>query len=1291
MASFRTIGRFEIEGERATGGAGTVYAGRDPASGIRVAVKLIRGLTAADMARFRREAETLAQLRHPGVVRYVDHGQIGSGTAYLAMELLDGEDLKARLAREPLTFHETAVLGQRVADALAAVHGHRLVHRDIKPANIFLPEGRIADATLVDFGLVRHDQRGLETDVTATGIVVGTPAYMSPEQARGQRGIDARADIFALGCVLYRCIAGRAPFEGKHIVAVLTKVILEHPPPLRGARPDVPGPLADLVGRMLEKAPDRRPASATVVARALGALVPVLEAAPSEGGDDEPPPSSRSGLTTSELWIATLLMVGGAPHEESGDVHEKVRAIAAAEGCRIEGLREGTQVITVTAVAPVSDQATRVAEIALALRSALPAARMAIATGRAEVGRLRLIGDAIDRAAVLLGARGDDAAGIAIDDVTAALLDPRFETAREDGELRLLGARLAEAPARTVLGRVTPMLGREWEMRSIETFFRECAEEPAARPVLVTGAAGMGKSRLAHEVVAALRRATPNVEVWSGRGDPLRNESALGVLGQIIRSAAGVVDGDAPEARRRRLTHLVKSRAPARDVEWMVAILGEASGAPSPGDASPALHAARQDGRIMSEQIGAAWQALVDATCATRPLILVLNDLQWADGATIALVGAALAGLSHRPWLVLALARPEIHENHPGLWVEQGVQEIRLRSLSKRASVELAREVLGESAGPDTVERIAVRADGNAFYLEELLRAVAESKRTGSPVGPLPETVLGMVQARLSGLDAETRRLLRAASVFGDVFWLGGVAALLGGSPPRAGLDMLVQRELVSLAAGSRFAGETELSFRHGMLREGAYAMLTPMDRANGHALAGEWLLQHGEADAMVIAHHFELAGEQERAAGLLLRAATLALAAGDIQAAITCGSKALPHLGAGAERLACLRLLGEASVWQQSWAAADAHAGELAALAPAGRDMWFWAQGLQMTAAYALGRQEVIFQTMAAAMGTEPAPGAAAPAVIVLATCVLVLCFSGQLHMATAQAARVAALLERDATTDPVARGWAALSQTWVSAWIDGDPWTARRHARTACSIFEEARISRLERFARVFLAMTSWNLGLLDEAEVELRPLVRAAGDPLLGMIATRYLTFVLIERGELAEARRLAEERLAEARASGRGDSAAREAEGRWMLGVIAAREGDPSSAAEHLSASLDGLRTLPPQWLIAASRLAYVRLAQGRAAEALALTREAMEVQARMGGHGHRSLLLRVAHAEALHATGERDAAAGELREALALLHVRAEGIDDPAVRRRFLEGRAENRRALDLAREWGLLP
>src|SRR5918996_303110 len=171
------------------------------------------------------------------------------------------------------------------------------------------------------------------------------------------------------------------------------------------------------------------------------------------------------------------------------------------------------------------------------------------------------------------------------------------------------------------------------------------------------------------------------------------------------------------------------------------------------------------------------------------------------------------------------------------------------------------------------MERLVAQADGNAFYLEELIRAVGEGKDHA-----LPETVLAMVETRLGRLPVETRRVLRAASVFGEVCWEGGVTVLLGGAMGATmvgeWLARLVEQEVLAVRPESRFPEEQELRFRHALLREGAHATLTEDDQRLGHRLAGEWLEQHGEADPMVLAGHFERGGEGARAASYYLRAA---------------------------------------------------------------------------------------------------------------------------------------------------------------------------------------------------------------------------------------------------------------------------------------------------------------------------------------------------------------------------------------------------------------------------------
>jgi len=204
------IGRFTVEREAGSGGMGTIFRARDAETGALVALKLIRELRREEQIRFQREGRALAAVRHPGIVRYVDHGVTADGEAYLAMEWLDGEDLRARLTHVGLTVGETVTLGRRVAEALVTLHAEGLVHRDLKPGNLFLVGGEVSDVRIIDFGLVRGND--VTADLTRSGIAVGTPAYMSPEQARGLRDVDPRSDLFSLGCVMFKCLTGRAPF-----------------------------------------------------------------------------------------------------------------------------------------------------------------------------------------------------------------------------------------------------------------------------------------------------------------------------------------------------------------------------------------------------------------------------------------------------------------------------------------------------------------------------------------------------------------------------------------------------------------------------------------------------------------------------------------------------------------------------------------------------------------------------------------------------------------------------------------------------------------------------------------------------------------------------------------------------------------------------------------------------------------------------------------------------------------------------------------------------------------------
>jgi len=267
----RALGEGFTVGERlGRGGFALVYAATDEHLKRRVAVKILRAElleVAGARERFRREAEAVAGVRHPHVIPIYAVGD-AEGLAYFIMPLVEGGSLAEQLARQPRieTAEARRILGE-AARGLAAAHRAGIIHRDIKPDNILLdgPERRVV---LTDFGIAKAlggDTRGL----TQTGAVIGTPHYMSPEQASGERAIDHRADLYSLGVVGYQMLAGQVPFNAHTVAAVLIQQITEEPPSVTRARPDCPPDLARAVMRCLAKTPEARWPSAEDLERAL--------------------------------------------------------------------------------------------------------------------------------------------------------------------------------------------------------------------------------------------------------------------------------------------------------------------------------------------------------------------------------------------------------------------------------------------------------------------------------------------------------------------------------------------------------------------------------------------------------------------------------------------------------------------------------------------------------------------------------------------------------------------------------------------------------------------------------------------------------------------------------------------------------------------------------------------------------------------------------------------------------------------------------------------------------------
>src|SRR5881409_2996119 len=249
--------RYAIEREIGRAGMATVYVAQDLKHRRPVAVKVLHPHLAANLGaeRFLREIQIAARLQHPHIVPLYDSGQAGE-LLYYVMPYIEGESLRQRLDRErQLALEDAVQLGRAVAAALDYAHRQQVVHRDIKPENVMLHDG---EAMVTDFGIAKAVTAAASQHLTQTGTAVGTPAYMSPEQAAGEAELDGRSDIYSLGAMLYEMLGGTAPFTGSTMQAIIAKLFRDPVPPLRERRDGVPAWLEQAVLKALAKDPAER-------------------------------------------------------------------------------------------------------------------------------------------------------------------------------------------------------------------------------------------------------------------------------------------------------------------------------------------------------------------------------------------------------------------------------------------------------------------------------------------------------------------------------------------------------------------------------------------------------------------------------------------------------------------------------------------------------------------------------------------------------------------------------------------------------------------------------------------------------------------------------------------------------------------------------------------------------------------------------------------------------------------------------------------------------------------------
>jgi hypothetical protein len=469
--------------------------------------------------------------------------------------------------------------------------------------------------------------------------------------------------------------------------------------------------------------------------------------------------------------------------EVKDDNPERVTALEnaiRALGGEMDRLIDRTLLATAPAVGTAREQAMQIARAALVVRDMEPDAKIAIGSGRAAFMARVPVGRLMDSLPALM--QNQQAGTIRVDETTRRFLPGRFVVGTADGAALLFAEAGGAGPERphSVGGQVGPVVGRERELDLLMSLREECLRERVARAALVVGGAGMGKTRLAREFLALAGEPPENIIRCTGT--LVRPESDFALLAPLL-AAAGIQTGGREAAEMKR-----------EFVHW-----------------------------------------LRGKSTASAP-IMVLEDLQWADAASVQVMDEVLGHFSDQPLLVLALGRPEVEERFPGLWGERMVEYIRLASLPRKAGQSMLR--LRVPPLPAEAEHFVLeRWEGNPMFLEEMADALAAG-RSG-----VPDVVLAAVEARFDCLSPEARRVLRAASLYGDKFFsTEALVAVLGEASRREmgeWLENLVMRDLVQRQADG---SDVAYRVRNKLVREAAYRMLTSADRVLGRRLARAWL-----------------------------------------------------------------------------------------------------------------------------------------------------------------------------------------------------------------------------------------------------------------------------------------------------------------------------------------------------------------------------------------------------------------------------------------------------------------
>lgn len=990
------LGAYEILEEIGKGGMATVYRAYHRNMDRDVAIKVIKNSIIDDentIERFQQEARVIARLEHPHILPVYDFD--GSSTPpYIVMRYLDGGTLKDVMKHGLLPLTEVTHVIQQIASALDYAHRQGIVHRDIKPSNIMVD--REGNVFVSDLGIARitGGMVGGRRGITASGAIVGTPEYMSPEQAMGVMDINYHADIYSLGVMLFEMVTGKLPFDEPTAMGTILKHIQSPVPSVTDINSELPDELEDVIRLAMAKEPDERYASANDMARHLLKITGAPDDGPVElkkaaatsvsirtlhpvslssedkssgisTGSSETPAEQQRQITVIHVNLADFeeILLEVNPEEtkhQLGELMKRIHPLIEQGGGVI---REQTDTVlqALWGVYEIREDNPEVA-IQTALKIQFVAklftkkwlgddepapVQIGIDTGavvvrREEDGSISSSGQAINYAARIERAAPPGSIIITYDTfrhVIGVFNVLRETPVRVRGRTEPIDVYVVQSArprafrfqTRGVEGIETKMIGRDSELKLMQDAMLLCIEDAETQMITVTAEAGVGKSRLLYEFSRWIDVIDKVIFFFEGRATQQTTNLPYALVRSILSFRFEILDSDTIPLMREKLVGGVQQFM-GEDSGDAAAFIGQLVGfdfSDHPA-VQPILSSVDAFQKRAEEYLNAFFRSI-----AKTPAIIELEDIHWADHQSLDLINQLVTQNQHLPLMVICMARPQLHERRPGWGEGQDFHHrLELKPLSKLDSRRLLREVLQlvDDIPTELRDLIIDRADGNPFYVEELVKILIEdgviiknddgdNKRWRVNLERLkmlrvPPTLTGVLQARLDTLDPMARLLLGRASVIGRIFWTSAVDYLHKADGfhihnPQELLDDLRQREMIFLREKSDFANTDEYVIKHAILRDVIYESLLKRQQREYHKAAAEWLIEvsaeRADEYTGLIAEHYELAEEPVKAAGYLLTAgkkANLVAAMNEARILLEHAHAILPEEGDDAKRI---------------------------------------------------------------------------------------------------------------------------------------------------------------------------------------------------------------------------------------------------------------------------------------------------------------------------------------------------------------------------------------------------